>query len=89
MCCVLEVSCSASLSALSFPGISQCPGIHWMNVSTSFRLYSLLAVFSMSVTIVFFLIKDPIKSDSKSDVRMREGHLQLCGLKMWFLSTHT
>ena len=33
-CCVLEVPCLASLSALQFPGISQCPGIHWMDVST-------------------------------------------------------
>ena len=26
-CCVLEVPCLANLSALSFPRISQCPGI--------------------------------------------------------------
>ena len=50
-CCVLEVPCLASLSALSFPGISQCPGLHWMDVYTSFWLCSLLAVVSMSVTI--------------------------------------
>ena len=48
-----------------------------MNVSKSFRLYILLAVFSMSMTIVFF-IKDPIESDAKSDVQMREGCSQLC-----------
>ena len=49
----LRVPCFASLSALSFPGISQCLGIHWMDVSTSFWLCSLLAVVvvSMSVTI--------------------------------------
>ena len=49
--CALEVPCLANLSALSFPGISQCPGIHWMDVSTSFWLCSLLAVVSLSVTI--------------------------------------
>ena len=38
------VPCFASLSALSFPEISQCPGIHWM--------CSFLAVVSTSVTIV-------------------------------------
>ena len=42
--CVLEVPCLASLSALSFPGIPQCPGIHWMDVSTSFWLCSLLTM---------------------------------------------
>ena len=47
-CCVLiVVPCFASLSALPFPGISQCPGIHWMDVSTSFyRLCSFLGVVS-------------------------------------------
>ena len=44
-------SCPASLSALSYPGISQYPGIHWIDVSTSFCLCSLLVVVSMSVTI--------------------------------------
>ena len=39
------------MSALSFPGISQCPVIHWMDVSTAFWLCSLLAVVSMSVAI--------------------------------------
>ena len=48
---VLEVPCLANLSALSFPGISPCPGIHWMDVSISFWLCSLLVVVSMSVTI--------------------------------------
>ena len=40
----LDVTCLANLSALSFAGLSQCPGIHWMDVSTSFWLCSLLAV---------------------------------------------
>ena len=40
-------------SVLSFPVISQCLGIHWMDVSTSFWLCSLLAVDSMSVAIGF------------------------------------
>ena len=55
-CCALEVPCLASLSDLSFPGISQCPGIHCMDVSTSFWLCGLFAVFSMSVTIGLFLL---------------------------------
>ena len=37
-CGVLVVPSFASLSALSFPGISQYPGVNWMNVCT-FRLY--------------------------------------------------
>ena len=41
----------ASVSALSFHGISQCPEIHSMDVSMSFWLCSLLAVVSMSTTI--------------------------------------
>ena len=50
-CCAIEVSRLDNVSALSFAGLSQCPGIHWMDVSTSFWLCSLLAVVSMSVTI--------------------------------------
>ena len=48
---MLIVLCLRGSLSLSFPGIAQCPGIHWMDVSTSFWLCSLLAVVSMSVTI--------------------------------------
>ena len=51
MCCVFEVPCLPSVPALSFPGIAHCPGIHWMDVSTSFWLCSLLVVVNMFVTI--------------------------------------
>ena len=44
MCFVLVVHCSASLSAESFPEISQCPRIQCKNVSTLFWLGSLFFV---------------------------------------------
>ena len=45
------------LSVLSFPGVSQWPVIRWMDVSTSLWLYILLAVVSMPVTYLLFVVR--------------------------------